>query len=290
MMTRDLSDMAAENPANEDLAAEYVLGTLDTQERDAAQAMLESDPSFAAQVRRWEVRLGELNALAGEVTPPAAVWEGIRDKLGSAAPSEGMRLPEIPRPAWTAPIASADANHNVVDLRSRLRRWRGVAAVTSAMAAVFALFVVASAVAPNVRPNAIRPQSRMPARTAENNVSTPARFVAVLQSDAAMPAFILSVDIASRTLTVRKVAAASEPGKSYELWLVSDKFPAPRSLGLVDSGEFTQSNTLTAYDPSTIMDASFAVSLEPEGGSPNGSPSNVVFVGKLIESSPPPGN
>jgi anti-sigma-K factor RskA len=125
---------------------------------------------------------------------------------------------------------------------------------------------------------------------AQPSEAPPQRFVAVLQRDAAAPAFILTVDVANRSLTVRRVAAAREPGKSYELWLVSNRFPAPRSLGVVDGDDFTQSSNLSPYDPTTISDATFAVSLEPEGGSPTGAPSNVMFAGKLIESTPPPGS
>jgi anti-sigma-K factor RskA len=36
-----------------------------------------------------------------------------------------------------------------------------------------------------------------------------------------------------------------------------------------------------------ISNATFAVSLEPEGGSPNGKPTEVLFAGKLVESVPP---
>jgi anti-sigma-K factor RskA len=155
------------------------------------------------------------------------------------------------------------------------------------MAAVFALFIITSTVAPTVLPDSLRPRPRVIVQVTEGVAPPPARFVAVLQRDAASPAFILTVDIANRSLTMRRVAAEREPGKSYELWLVSNKFPAPRSLGVVGGGEFTQTGNLTPYDPATISDATFAVSLEPEGGSPTGAPSNVMFLGKLIESSPP---
>ena len=42
---------------------------------------------------------------------------------------------------------------------------------------------------------------------------------------AAAPAFILTVDGATKNFTVRKVGAAAEPGKSFELWLISDRLP-----------------------------------------------------------------
>jgi anti-sigma-K factor RskA len=43
------------------------------------------------------------------------------------------------------------------------------------------------------------------------------------------------------------------------------------------------SDVLADDDPALIGDASFAVSLEPEGGSPTGAPSNVAFSGRPIE-------
>ena len=42
--------------------------------------------------------------------------------------------------------------------------------------------------------------------------------------------------------------------------------------------------TLAAYSPQMIEQATLAVSLEPEGGSPTGAPTGpVLFAGKLIQ-------
>ena len=67
-------------------AAEYVLGTLDADERAQADALMLVDPDFAAEVRQWERRLGELNVLVAPVEPPAPVWDGSRP----ASPSTGQ--------------------------------------------------------------------------------------------------------------------------------------------------------------------------------------------------------
>ena len=260
-------------------AAEYVLGTLDAAERETARSMILTDGEFAAQVRQWERRLGELHALAGAVDPPAAVWDAIKAKLPNAPPSGFLRLPELPR---LRPLPT-----NVVELTARVVRWRTIAAATGTMAAVFALFIVTTSVVPTLLPDSLRPRPRVIVQATDTAGPPPPRFVAVLQRDAASPAFIVTVDVAERSFTVRRVGAERERGKSYELWLVSTKFPAPRSLGLVSGAEFTRSSNLAPYDPATIEDANFAVSLEPEGGSPTGSPSNVMFIGKLIEATPP---
>ena len=269
-------------------AAEYVLGTLGSAERAEAQAVLAVDPAFAALVRDWERRLGELHALADSFEPPAAVWDAIKAKLPATAQSAPFRLPDIPLLPPRRSLRSLPSN--LIALNHQVVRWRTVAAATGAMAAVFALFIITSNLAPTVLPDSLRPQPRVIVQPSEGIAPAPQRFVAVLQRDATAPAFILTVDIANRSLTVRRVAAEREPGKSYELWLVSNKFPAPRSLGLVDGDDFTQSSNLSPYDPTTISDATFAVSLEPEGGSPSGAPSNVMFAGRLVESTPPPGS
>jgi anti-sigma-K factor RskA len=88
-------------------------------------------------------------------------------------------------------------------------------------------------------------------------------------------------------MTVRRVAADDPVGKSFELWLVSNKYPAPRSLGVVQPGEFTRPSLLASFDADTIRDAVFAISLEPEGGSPTGAATGpVLWTGKLIETLP----
>ncbi len=64
------------------LAAEYVLGTLSSDERDQAEAMLAIDPGFEAAVRQWERRLGELNVMVEAVEPRPQVWDRIKVGLG----------------------------------------------------------------------------------------------------------------------------------------------------------------------------------------------------------------
>ena len=276
------------------LAAEYVLGTLDAAEREQAEAYLGSDPAFAALVQDWERRLGELHAMVDPVPPPPELWMAIQGRLADVAPPPETRLPGFLAPA--APPADGETAElaNVVSLTRRMRLWRGGTIGFGALAAALAGIIVTAAVAPERLPAPLRPKPKVETveitreivRTVR--IPAPSRFVAVLQSSSDAPAFIMTVDLAQRSLTVRRVSAEEKTGKSYELWLVSDKFPAPRSLGVIGADEFTQVPTLNAYDQSTIEGASFAVSLEPEGGSPTGEVTGpVLFSGKLLEAVPP---
>ena len=62
------------------LAAEYVLGTLDADERSRAQILLGIDHGFSGMVKVWERRLGELHVMVEPVEPAPKVWERIKAK------------------------------------------------------------------------------------------------------------------------------------------------------------------------------------------------------------------
>jgi len=95
------------------------------------------------------------------------------------------------------------------------------------------------------------------------------------------------VDTQKRTLTARRVSATPENGRSYELWLISSRSPNPRSLGVVGADEFTQRPLPANFDAATLRAASYAVSLEPAGGSTTGAPTGpILFTGKAVESLP----
>jgi anti-sigma-K factor RskA len=146
------------------------------------------------------------------------------------------------------------------------RNWRNAAVAASALAASLAITI---AVRETMRPD------------------VPNNFVAVFQKDDASPAFLLSVDLQTRNLSIRRVAADVPDGKTYQLWIASDKIgPAPRSLGLIEASDRNVQKALTGFDQSLVQQATFGVSLEPAGGSPTGKPTGPVFHAKLIPSAP----
>jgi anti-sigma-K factor RskA len=276
------------------LAAEYALGTLDAEERAQVEAMMAQDKEFTAIVQSWEYRLGSLNQMVGSVEPRPIVWENIRSAIGqSTEPQAPLLLPEAPPPPVPAapevvPAPVVD-NSNVIQLTGRARRWRNVASFTSAIAAALLVMMAMQVYQPDLLPEGIRPKPR----TQVVEVKTPAppaaaQYVALLQKDAGSPAFILTVDAATKNFTVRKVGAQPEAGKSFELWVVSDKLQRPRSLGVIGGSDFTARPVLSGYDSDLVNQATYAVSLEPEGGSPTGAPTGpIVYTGKLIETVPP---
>jgi anti-sigma-K factor RskA len=91
------------------LAAEYVLGTLDSEEREQARALLGADTAFAVKVAQWERRLGELHLMVEPVEPDAKIWTRIKSKMPETQSRSNARLPEahIPEPAPVAIPAAA---------------------------------------------------------------------------------------------------------------------------------------------------------------------------------------
>jgi len=113
----------------EALAGEYVLGTLDPDERRAAEARIVADPTFRTAVAEWEKRLQPLADTVPEASPPVAVLARIVAAIDSAP-------------------ALAPAGGNVVALRRSVRRWQITTVLMGAAAAVLAAVVVLDRTAP----------------------------------------------------------------------------------------------------------------------------------------------
>lgn len=231
-------------------AAEFALGTLDPGERAALAARRLREPELDAAIRAWEARLSPLAEAVPPVEPPRDYFADIQARI---------RAP--------APAASSGPSDDVISqLRTKVLRWRAAAAAATAIAAMLAIGLLVNVSA---------------------QVSAPHEFVAVLQKSPDAPAFAISVNIDTREFTVRPVAATAPAGKAYELWIIDARLGAPRSLGVIEADRPTRAHKLSPYDPAVVTDATYAVTVEQPGGSPDGKPSGPpVFVGKLIPVGP----
>jgi len=235
-------------PDDDFAAAEFALGTLSPSERAALAARRLREPALDAAIRNWEARLAPLAEAAPPVAPPGDYLAAIEARIAAASAAQATAAPEA----------------SLAALRTRLARWRALA-IAASLAAV--LLAVGFAVRETAR------------------VTTPREYVAILQKDAGSPAIEVTVDLDRRELRARRVAAEPPPGKAYELWIIDASLGAPRSLGLV--GPAARGASLAAYDPAVVENATYAVTVEPPGGAPNGKPSGPpVFVGKLIPVEP----
>ncbi|MBR0787370.1 anti-sigma factor [Bradyrhizobium iriomotense] len=237
---------------------------------------------------------------SSDSAPPAELQPAAAEQPETARPASDalsdvapIFMPQVHAPdpdVVHAPPPPVVDNSNVIRLEGRVKRWRTIASVLSALAAALLVTLSLQIFQPDALPGALRPAPRI--QTVEVKAPAPlaasAQYVALLQGQGGGPAFILTIDGATRNFTVRKVGATPEPGKSFELWLISDKLPRPRSLGVIGAGEFTARPLLAGYDAELVNGATYAVTVEQAGGSPSGQPTSApVFSGKLIETVPP---
>lgn len=115
--------------SREELAAEYVLGTLQGEEREAFEEAMADDDALRALVAGWEARLIPMSEFAPPKAPPPEVWRGIEQRLWS---NEGPE--EAKAPWWTA-------------LWDNLALWRGLGlAATAALLLAITLVMRPAAV------------------------------------------------------------------------------------------------------------------------------------------------
>jgi anti-sigma-K factor RskA len=275
------------------LAAEYVLGTLAADERALVETMMIVDPGFHEVVEAWDRKLAPLQQMVAPIEPPPHLWENIKAAAGLVPPAvvdEAPAVDAVPASAQEIvpePVGTPES-HAAPVVTERRRGSGGFGAVMTALAAALAGVIALQAYRPDLLPEQLRVKPKVEVvRVAAPPPPQAAQFVAVLQQNAALPAFVLTVDAATKNFTVRRIGAAPQPGKSYELWLVSDKLQRPRSLGVIGGSDFTIRPSLSAYDSETINRATYAVTVEPEGGSPTGVATGpMVYTGKLVESVP----
>jgi hypothetical protein len=93
------------------LAAEYVLGTLEADERTRANVLLDVDHGFRGLVRVWERRFGELHLMVEPVDADPRIWQRIKGKLSDAPVTPSVVNAEstssVVRPAAAAPSVAA---------------------------------------------------------------------------------------------------------------------------------------------------------------------------------------
>jgi len=183
----------------------------------------------------------------------------LTETVPPAAPPEGL----LARIETRIGAPTGEGMQRFLALERRTRRWRRVAIAASALAACLLVVIGLRELS--------RPQM---AKT----------YVAVFQKDDTSPAFLLTVDLDTRVLSVQAVAAEPQPGKSYQLWIASDKQGgAPQSLGLIEAKSESTRRALAKYDRAIVERATFGISLEPAGGSPTGRPTGPAFHARLIE-------
>jgi len=240
------------------LVGEYVVGTLEREERQRLEEIAAAEPTVAAAVMVWERRLAPLHELVVPVDPPESLWPTIAARLAGEPQAERDRDPGF-HDVFGELLQSHRAE-SAMRLVARLRWWRGIAIVSSMLGlTAFAAFV-------------LQWMEPAPAPTAP--------LVSVLRSDTAAAPFIIALDPEGRTLAVRSVPSATADDRSYALWLLREG-ETPLPLGRTRGTGELRPDAFKQIDRETLRKAEIAVSVEANDA-PHGMPTApFIFRGRF---------
>lgn len=157
---------------------------------------------------------------------------------------------------------SKTSNHTVA---GNIWVWRAATAIFAGIALVLAVI------------------PSQPAQPPVNIVTVAPTQAAILQApgQTSTPGWVVTFDPQGNVLMKPQVRSDIPADTSVQLWTRSASMPQARSLGLIDPN-------LPVTVPASLMgtlgeDQLFEMTLEPQGGSPNASPSGpVLFIGQVI--------
>ena len=234
-----------DSPDNiEELASEYVLGTLSAEHRIEVQQRLAQDADLRAAVDAWEQRLLALTELAEPQTPTASLWGRIERSLNSI----DRRAPRV------------TATAQPVSWWNLLALWRWLAG-TGLVATVLLATMLLTQTA------AVNPTTYLVVLVAPQNQA---------------PGWVIQAS-SSREIQLIPLGVAQIPtDKALEFWTKADGWQGPVSLGLVKPGQTLSVplDRLPPLEPNQL----FELTLENPNGSPTGKPTGPIqFIGRAVK-------
>ncbi|WP_262271560.1 anti-sigma factor [Microvirga yunnanensis] len=234
------------NPDRNRLAAEYVLGLLESEELREAERLAERDPEFQMAVLQWQSRFAEINETASPVPVPETLWHRIEADLGEQAP------PRLT--VDSTPVAVPSPATTVLALWHSLRFWRmaGLAGAFASLLLALGAGVLAS-------------------RAAREPV-----LIAVLLTDESRPAAVVNAFANGRAEFIPLQGLEIPAGRALEIWAIPGANQNPISVGVIHELRSLRLNLdrLPRLRPDQVI----AVSVEPPQGSPTGQPTGPVIV------------
>lgn len=241
------------------LAAEYVLGTLSAAERMEVAERRNRDKTLDRAIAAWERRLGPLNDGISGIEPPPHLFATIARRL------------------WEQPGARSAVT--LMAPRATPRRWRSAAVGIVALAAC--LLLIAGWLL-------LKPHEGTPlALVAEMHRGEAGTTADEASGSKGAVGFVVTVNLKDHSIVAKPAAVRPTTRRSYELWLMRAGTKDAVSLGVISHAQPTAVPWRERYSPADFVGGTVIVTLEPEGGSPTGSPTGpVLFTGRLARPAP----
>lgn len=240
------------------LAGEYVLGTLDVEQREDLERQLPDDPRLQEAIWAWEARLLPYTAMTEPATPSPHLWQRIERSLDN----QEAKATAPTRAVLTQEEAREDSSREGFwdGLWRNLTLWRGVS-----FASVLAVIALASMLAfgPGSQPS-------------------PRYMVVLMTPQHTQAGWVIQAASSQQISLIPLGTFEVPPGKALEFWTKADDWSGPVSLGLVEPGQTRQ---LSLDDLPPLEDNQlFELTLEDATGSPLDRPTGPIqFIGRAVE-------
>lgn len=237
----------------DELASAWLLGHASEAEVREFEQLYHEDESFRELVADMEAFLAPLSEDAPEAAPPAGILDDIMSEIaGGDMPAEPQK-----------------AQGDVVSIHTRAshpqRPWQFATAASLLIAAI----ATGMHFIPGEQP-------------AANSDDTSEEFLALMATDQAPSVVVLLYDGSANRVTGRLANTGLPEDGVWQLWLLRDGLDGPQSLGLLQ--ELSEDGVINLQISTDLLAGSdtLAISLEPDGGSPEAGPTGpIVYTGKV---------
>ena len=255
-----------QNPSAVDqLAASYVLGTLQGRARRRFEAVMRTSPALAAAVAAWTERLMPMLTTLAPVEPSAALWESIARRSGLAVGDSSVLVgasrstPDSPSPERKAAATAGAAS------MPWWRRW-----LAPIPAGALAMGLVLGSVVPALWQAQVESQ---------RGTQLPESYVGVLATAQGKPGLIVSSLRRGNVVEVKQIAPVEVPsGRGLHLWRI-DKDGNTASLGPVPAGKWVRITLSEPAEKVFFPAVELAVSIELLGSNPTAPSQAYVYRG-----------
>jgi anti-sigma-K factor RskA len=267
-MSKSISNHHSQRYLNPDiiahLASQYVLGTLTARVHNRVAVLAVENESLDQLIQYWQDRLVILDHQTPEVPVDDVNWQMIADKLDIPQSLQQKRQ-QTDKQTDNSEINTANNKTSWFSYyRNKFNRW--LSTPTYQYASAFSILVFGLII------GFMDPLSQQ----FDNN--DPLSYVAVLTQEQGQAHLVASSYGESQKLVVNIVnVPTTSKDEALELWVVSKTDQQARSLGVLPNNTSLFEQKLTDAQWRLIKDSeSLIVTIEENGGSPIGEPSDVV--------------
>ncbi|WP_084419707.1 anti-sigma factor [Henriciella litoralis] len=254
--------MSDQSTYRQELASAFLLGHASDQQVTEFEELFQKDPEFRAMVGDMEQFLAPLSTLTPEAEPP----EGLLDEIMASIGEEPA--PRVAPAAVEAPVRSHQRTPATHSARSAPQRpWQIATAAAVAVAAISLGF--------HAVPGA-------EVQSAETQPTAREELLALMSGEQTPNVVVLLYDKSSNKITGRLANTSLPEDGVWELWLLREGIDAPQSLGLLQELSESGSINLSIATELAAGSDTLAISVEPQGGSPEAGPTGpIIFTGKV---------